>query len=153
MGGYLVENVLRLMGGSLEKIDKNGRILSWVVQARGRELGTTWCTHLRSTYRWPALTPRFWIPCQTIWILIFGQCECKTGFLPHGHHVRLQRDQQDWLWPVHHQGREVRQFIIFAWIYQIKSLLFSGCLKCMIIYQKHFNVLQYRESECNGNTW
>ena len=24
---------------------------------------------------------------------------------------------------------------------------FSGCLKCMIIYQKHFNVLQYRESK------
>lgn len=24
----------------------------------------------------------------------------------------------------------------------------SGCLKCMIIYQKHFNLLQYRESEC-----
>ena len=24
---------------------------------------------------------------------------------------------------------------------------FRGCLKCMIIYQKHFNVLQYRESK------
>ena len=29
----------------------------------------------------------------------------KTGFLPHRHHVGLQRDQQDWVWPVHHQGR------------------------------------------------
>jgi hypothetical protein len=26
----------------------------------------------------------------------------------------------------------------------------KGCLKCMIIYQKHFNVLQYRESDCDS---
>jgi len=25
----------------------------------------------------------------------------------------------------------------------------KGCLKCLIIYQKHFNVLQYRESDCD----
>ena len=31
----------------------------------------------------------------------------KTGLLPYCHHVGLQRDQQDWVWPVHHQGREV----------------------------------------------
>ena len=32
----------------------------------------------------------------------------------------------------------------------ISSLInfhFRGCLKCMIIYEKHYNVLQYREGE------
>ena len=29
----------------------------------------------------------------------------------------------------------------------INIVCFRGCLKCMIIYQKHFNVLQYRESK------
>lgn len=26
----------------------------------------------------------------------------------------------------------------------------KGCLKCLIIYQKHYNVLQYRESDCES---
>jgi hypothetical protein len=30
----------------------------------------------------------------------------------------------------------------------VLTLCCSGCLKCMMIYQKHYNVLQYREGEC-----
>lgn len=115
----------------------------------GRGLGITWCTHPHSTYPWPASIQR-------------------SGLFSSS----LSNHKDGWTTPSQKQGSchtaitsdysgtnqtGFGQFIIKEerWIYRLGEslsflivlLFFSGCLKCMIIYQKHFNVLQYRESK------
>ena len=115
----------------------------------GRGLGITWCTHPHSTYPWQASIQR-------------------SGLFSSS----LSNHKDGWTTPSQKQGSchtaitsdysgtnqtGFGQFIIKEerWIYRLGEslsflivlLFFSGCLKCMIIYQKHFNVLQYRESK------